>query len=134
MARRLVVTVCLREGGVVVLPVERGERARRLNAPAILGIFKTLVQRRGLGDRVQVREACAGGCNSSGPNVSVAIYPRPAAGERIDQIAVAWKTYVYSLPALDSLAQVIEENLDEPPASRDTPPVRSTPPRSRPAC
>ncbi len=134
MARRLVVTVCLRESGVVVLPIERGERARRLDAPTILGTFKALVLRRGLGDRVQVREACAGGCNGTGPNVGVTIYPRPAAGERIDQIAVAWKTYVYSLPALDCLAQVIEENLDEPPASRDTPPVRSARPRRRPAC
>jgi hypothetical protein len=87
-----------------------------------------------VGDRVQVREACAGGCSGAGPNVSVAMYSMPAAGERADQVAVGWKTYVYSLPTLDCLAQVIEENLDEPREPRDRPPVRSARPRRRPAC
>jgi hypothetical protein len=134
MSRRLFVTVCLREPGVVVLPLELGEHARRLDARAIFRALHALVARRGLGDRVQVREACAGGCNGPGPNVSVAIYPRPAEGEPADHVAVAWRTYVYSLPTLDSLARVIEENLDEPRASRGRSPARSAPPRHPRAC
>jgi len=133
-SRRLVVTVCLREPGAVVLPVEPGDRAGRLDARAIFRALHALVARRGLGDRVQVREACAGGCNGPGPNVSVAIYPRPAEGERADHVAVAWRTYVYSLSTLDSLACVIDENLDEPRAPRGRTPVRSAPPRHPRAC
>ena len=129
--RRLVITVCFREPGVVVLPVERGGRARRLDARAVFASLQALVERAGVGDRVQVREACAGGCSGAGSNVSVAMYSMPAGGERADQVAVGWKTYVYSLPTLDCLAQVIAENLDEP---RDRPPVRSARPQRRPAC
>ena len=114
MTRRLVVTVCLRERGVVVLPVERGGRARRLDAGAVLAELEALVARRGLGDRVRVREACAGGCSSPGPNVDVRVYAVAPPGERADQVAVGWKTYVYSLPALDCLAAVIEQSLDAP--------------------
>jgi hypothetical protein len=117
MARRLVITVCYREPGVVVLPVEHGDRACRLDARAIVKQLLALAERQGLADRVRVREGCAGGCSGAGPNVSVAIHPLPAPGERSDQIAVGWKTYVYSLPALDCLARVIDENLDEPRAS-----------------
>jgi hypothetical protein len=117
MARRLVITVCYREPGVVVLPVEHGDRACRLDARAIVKQLLALAERQGLADRVRVREGCAGGCSGTGPNVSVAIHPLPAPGERSDQIAVGWKTYVYSLPALDCLARVIDENLDEPRAS-----------------
>jgi hypothetical protein len=134
VARRLVVTVCLRETGVVVLPVERGERARRLDARAIYAALHALVARADVGDRVLVREACAGGCGGPGPNVSVAIYPIPAPGERADHVAVAWKTYVYSLPTLACLAQVIEENLDEPAAPPHRRPVRSGPRSRPPAC
>ena len=117
MSRRLVITVCYREPGVVVLPVEHGDRACRLDARAIVTQLLALAERQGLADRVRVREGCAGGCSGAGPNVSVAIHPLPAPGERSDQIAVGWKTYVYSLPALDCLARVIDENLDEPRAS-----------------
>jgi hypothetical protein len=117
MARRLVITVCFREPGVVALPVEHGDRACRLDARAIVKQLLTLAERQGVADRVRVREGCAGGCSGAGPNVSVAIHPLPAPGERSDQIAVGWKTYVYSLPALDCLARVIDENLDEPRAS-----------------
>ena len=134
MPRRLVITVCFREAGVVVLPVERGERPRRLNARAIYGALNAVIARAGVGDRVWVREACAGGCSGTGPNVSVAMYSRPAPGERVDQVAVGWKTYVYSLPTLDCLAQVIEDNLDEPSAPPRTRPVPSAPPRRPPAC
>ena len=118
MPRRLVISVCFREPGVVVLPVRRGERARRLDARGIFDALQALVARRGLGDRVRVREACAGGCSGSGPNVSVARYSLPAPGERADHVAVGWRTYVYSLPALACLAQVIEDNLDEPRRAR----------------
>jgi hypothetical protein len=118
MARRLVVTVCPRERGVVVLPVEPRGRACRLDAPAIVRHLHALIGERNLADRVCVREACAGGCTGAGPNIGVAIYPMPAPGERVDQIAIGWKTYVYSLPTLDCLAQVIEENLGEARASR----------------
>jgi hypothetical protein len=130
----LIVTVCPRETGVVVLPVERGGRARRLDAPAIVGRLQALIAERGLADRVHLREACAGGCTGAGPNVGVTIYPQPAPGERADQIAVGWKTYVYSLATLDCLARVIEENLGEPRASRPRPRARSARPPRRPAC
>jgi hypothetical protein len=118
MPRRVVITVCVREPGSVVLPVRRGDRARRLDARAIFDALESLVTRQGLGGRVQVREACAGGCQGPGPNVSVASYSMPAPGARVDHVAVGWKTYVYSLPALACLAQVIEENLDEPRRAR----------------
>ena len=120
MARRLVITVCSRETGVVVLPVERGERASRLDARAVAQRLRAIAERHGVADRVLVRDACAGGCSGRGPNVSVAIYPIPAPGERGDQVAVSWRTYVYTLPTLAYLAQVIEDNLDEPLGLRGT--------------
>ena len=124
--RRLVVTVCPREPGIVVLPVERDGRARRLNAAAIVHDLHELIARRGLGEYVSLREGCAGGCYGNGPNVSVTIYPPARPGERTDGIAVGWKTYVYSLGTLACLAQVIEENLDAPtPVPRDRPRARS---------
>ena len=110
-ARRLVVTICPREPGVVTLPGERGGRAMRLGAAAILKTLRSLVDARGLADRVRFREGCAGGCSADGPNVSVEIFPVPAPGEPPDNVAVGWKTYVYSLASLDCLATVIEENL-----------------------
>ena len=110
-ARRLVITVCRRERGVVVLPVERGARATRLDAAAIHVALQALVVARGLAERVQVRDGCAGGCWSAGPNVDVRVYAETAADERADHVALGWKTYVYSLPTLASLADVIDENL-----------------------
>lgn len=109
--RRLVITVCPRERGVVVIPITRGERAVRLDAPAILQHLSALVAERGLGERVRLREGCAGGCSGSGPNVSVEIFPLARPGEREDHVAVDWKTYVYSLGTLDCLAAVIDDNL-----------------------
>jgi hypothetical protein len=110
-ARRIVITVCPREHGVVVLPITRGARAIRMNAEAILRHLAELVAERGLGERVRLREGCAGGCSGAGPNVSVEIFPLGRPGEREDHVAVDWKTYVYSLGSLDCLAAVIEENV-----------------------
>lgn len=109
--RRLVVTVCPREPGVVVLPVERGGRAARLDAVAILDRLRALAAARKFEDRVRFREGCAGGCSSAGPNVSVEIFPVTPPGERPDHVAIGWKTYVYSLPTLDCLATILDENL-----------------------
>jgi len=111
--RRLVITVCPREPGVVVLPIERGGRAQRLDAAGVLTALERIVARRGLGARVEFRQSCAGGCGADGPNVDVTIYPATAENARPDHVAIAWKTYVYSLATLDCLATVIEENLDE---------------------
>jgi hypothetical protein len=113
--RRIVITVCPRERGVVVLPITRGGRAVRLNAEGILQYFAELVAERGLGERVRLREGCAGGCSGTGPNVSVEIFPLGLPGEREDHVAVDWKTYVYSIGSLDCLAAVIEENLGRSP-------------------
>jgi hypothetical protein len=109
--RRLVITVCPREPGVVTLPVARGGRTVRLNAAAILKSLRELVAERGLDERVRLREGCAGGCSGPGPNVSVEIFPLARPGEREDHVAVDWKTYVYSLGTLECLAAVIEDNL-----------------------
>ncbi|MBM4441333.1 MAG: hypothetical protein FJ027_13025 [Candidatus Rokubacteria bacterium] len=111
MTRRIVVTVCPRESGVVVMPVERGGRRRRLSAAAILAELQGLVARRGLEAHVRVRDACAGGCNFPGPNVSVTVHPPVRPGEAPDHVAIAWKSYVGSLRALDCLARVIDDNL-----------------------
>jgi len=43
--------------------------------------------------------------------VSVEIFAAPPPGARPDSVAVGWKTYVYSLPALDCLATILDENL-----------------------
>jgi hypothetical protein len=110
-ARRLVITVCPREPGVVTLPIARGGRAVRLSAAAILRYLRELVAERGLAERVRLREGCAGGCSGPGPNVSVEIFPLTRPGEREDHVAVDWKTYVYSLASLECLAAVLEENL-----------------------
>jgi hypothetical protein len=116
--KRLVISVCPREGGRVVLPVERGGRARRLDAGAILRHLEALVARRGLAEHVRIRDACAGGCGLRGPNVTVTIYPPLRPGERPDHVAVGWKTYVASLTALDCLARVIDDNLRGRPVRR----------------
>ncbi len=62
MLRRLVITVCPHEPGVVLLPVNRGGRARRLDAPAVAQSLLDLVVARRLDGRVRLREGCAGGC------------------------------------------------------------------------
>ena len=109
--RRLVITVCPREPGVVALPIGRGGQAVRLGAAAILRHLRELVAERALAERVRLREGCAGGCSGPGPNVSVEILPLTRPGEREDHVAVGWKTYVYSLASLDCLATVVDENL-----------------------
>ena len=109
--RRLVITVCPLEPGMVVLPLRRGERRRRLGARAIARHLADLAAERGLSDAVEIRHGCAGGCWLKGPNVSVAIYPATLSGERPDHVAIAWKTYVASLADLDALATILEENL-----------------------
>jgi len=73
--------------------------------------LRELVAARGLEDRVELREGCAGGCGRPGPNVDVTIYPLTGPGEKRSHVAVDWKTYVYSLATLDCLAAVIDENL-----------------------
>ena len=109
--RRLVITVCPRERGVVILPLTRGGRRRRLDAPAVAHHLAALATARGVADFVDVREACAGGCALAGPNVSVTIHPATAPGVRPDHVAIGWKTYVTSLGDLAALATVLDENL-----------------------
>jgi hypothetical protein len=125
--RRLVISVCGRERGTAVLPIERGLPARRLDATAIRRELQGLVARRGLSEQVTLCDACAGGCHGAGPNVSVTVYPVPPPGERPSHVAVGWKTYVTSLASLDCLARIIDENLGQgnPPAtSRGRPRAR----------
>jgi hypothetical protein len=111
VTRRLLICVCLRETGTVLLPVERGGRARRLDAAGITRQLEALVARRGLTESVRISDACAGGCSMRGPNVTVTIYPAPRPGERPDHVSIGWKTYVASLGSLDCLARVIDDNL-----------------------
>lgn len=93
------------------LPVTAGRPPVPMDAQAIRQHLNELIAARELADRVRVRDACAGGCGGNGPNVSVSIYPAPRPGDRPDGIAIAWKTYVYSLSTLRCLAAVIDENL-----------------------
>ena len=117
-ARRLIVTICQRECGVVSLPIERGGRTESMDAVALSGHLEALVARRGLGHRVRIQNACAGGCAAAGPNVSVRILAMPAPGEAPDDVAVGWRTYIASLDTLDCLAQVLDDNLGDPPRRR----------------
>ena len=94
------------------LPIERGSARRRVDAAAIVRELTALVARRGLERVVRVQSGCAG----AGPNVDVRIHA-PADG-RADDVAVGWKTYVYSLSTLRSLADVIDENLPGARATR----------------
>lgn len=109
--RRLLITVCPREAGRIVLPVERDGPRRRLDARAVARALRTLVTERGLTIAVRVDEGCAGGCHGRGPNVSVTTYPPQRPGERPDSIAIAWRSYAGSLGALPCLANVIDQNL-----------------------
>ena len=109
--RRLTISICPRESGEVALPIERGGRARRLDAAGVLDALRGLVAARRLEDRVTFREGCAGGCGRPGPNVDVTIHLAPPPGQKPDHVALGWKTYVYSLASLDCLATVIDENL-----------------------
>ncbi len=103
--------MCSLESGLVRLPVKVGLPVVPMDARAIRHHLDELVQSRGLTDLVRIRDACAGGCGSKGPNISVTIYPAPRPGDPPNEIAIAWKTYVYSLPSLTSLAAVIDNNL-----------------------
>ena len=108
---RLIVTVCPREPGVVMLAPERGDRRRRLDAVGIASALETLVQERGQANRVVIRRACAGGCSLPGPNVSVALLPDRRPGEPPDNVAVRWRSYVGVLDSLECLAAVVDDNL-----------------------
>jgi hypothetical protein len=112
--RRLVITVCPIEAGMVTLPIVRGKPSRRLDARAVVGALRDLVTARRLEERVQVREGCAGGCGRNGPNIDVTVYPIAQPGQKASHVAIGWKTYVYSLASLDCLASVIEDNLRPP--------------------
>jgi hypothetical protein len=127
---RLVVTVCPREPGVVRLPVKPGAQARRLDAASILRHLARLVQERGLAARVRLQVGCAGGCGGPGPNVSVTIYPATRPNHREDHVATAWKTYVYSLPTLTSLAAILDDNLKPKPAVGSAAAWRESPVRA----
>jgi hypothetical protein len=111
MNRLLEITVCFREQGSVVLAVERGGRRRRMDARALAAHLERLIARRGLAGTVWISEGCAGGCSRNGPNVNVDIFLKAPPGEEQDRIAVARRSYVYSLPALRWLGQIIDENL-----------------------
>ena len=114
VTRRLVITVCPREPGSVTLPVRAGEASRPLDAAALTRALAELVAQRGLEERVTLRKGCAGGCGQVGPNVGVTIHPATRPGARPDHVAIAWKTYVYSLATLDCLAAIIDDNLYAP--------------------
>jgi hypothetical protein len=109
--RRLIITVCPREPGTVRLPLSPGRPLRRFDATAIARELVALARARGLSDRVEVREGCAGGCQRPGPNVDVAILALPQPGGRPDHVAVGRKSYVYSLTSLDYLARILDDNL-----------------------
>jgi len=109
--RRLIITVCPKERGTVVIPVERGGSRRRLDAPALLRELQAMVARRKLDAVVRVREGCAGGCQGRGPNVSLTVHAMPVPGERPDNVAIGWRTYVGSLAGVPSLQAIIDENL-----------------------
>lgn len=109
--RQLVITVCSREPGTVLLPVRRGMRPRRMDARTLARQLEALVATGRLERWVRVREGCAGGCWSPGPNVGVTIYPASGAEDRADHVAIGWRTYVYSLATLDCLSRIIDDNL-----------------------
>lgn len=94
-----------------MLPVERGGPRRRLDARAVLRELQALVARRNLEAVVRVREGCAGGCHGRGPNVSLTIHAMPAPGERPDNVAIGWRTYVGSVGDLAALRVILDENL-----------------------
>ena len=109
--RRIIITVCPKETGTALLSLERGGSRKRLDAHAILRALQALVARRNLDGAVLVREGCAGGCHGRGPNVSLTVHTRPAPGERPDNIAIGWRTYVGALANLPSLQAIIDDNL-----------------------
>jgi hypothetical protein len=111
MARRLVITVCPHERGVVTLAVDHGAPTRPLDAEAMMQALRDLVTARRLGELVRLREGCAGGCGRAGPNVDVRIHAAPRPGEAPDEVAIGWKTYVYSLASIDCVSRIIDDNL-----------------------
>ena len=133
MKRLLEITVCPLESGSVVLPLKRGGHPERMDARAIRKHLERLIQRRGLAGTVWLREDCAGGCHRAGPNVNVDVFVKAPPGEEQDHIAVESKSYVYSLPSVDCLVQIIDENL-RPARSRRTRAARSERRRRPPPC
>lgn len=133
MKRLLEITVCPMESGIVLLPVERGRRPEAMDARAIATHLRRLIRRRGLAGTVWVREDCAGGCSRAGPNVNVDAFAKAPPGEEQDHVAIAGRSYVYSLQALDCLARIINENLT-PAAPRGRRAGRSGPRGRRSRC
>lgn len=129
MKRLLEITVCRRETGSVVLPLERGGRPERMDARALSKHLERLIGWRGLRGTVWLREDCAGGCHREGPNVNVDVFVKAPPGVEQDHVAVEAKSYVYTLPSLSCLAQIIDENL-RPGKPRGTRAARSA--RRRP--
>lgn len=115
MRRRLVITVCPREPGTVLLPLEPGGRRHRFDAPAILAALQALVSARGLEERVTLAgRAARAGATAAAPTSLVDIHVEAAPGRRQDHVAVGWKTYVYSIGRLDCLATIVDESLTTP--------------------
>ena len=117
----------------MALPVEPGGRPQRMDARAIRKHLERLIQRRGLAGTVWLREDCTGGCHRAGPNVNVDVFLKAPPGEEQDHVAVESKSYVYSLPSLPWLAQIIDENL-RPGRSRGTRAAPSGRRRRPPPC
>ncbi len=111
MKRLLEITVCPKERGTVLLPVEPGRRPQRMDCRAIVRKLATLIAQRRLRGTVWILEGCAGGCHRCGPNVNVDVFAKAPPGVEQDHIAVAGRSYVYSLPSLPCLAEIIDENL-----------------------
>ena len=111
MDRLLEITVCPRERGYVVLPLEGRGRPERMDARAIRKCLERLIRRRNLTGTVWLREDCAGGCDRAGPNVNVDVFLKAPPGVEQDHVAVETRSYVYSLASLRCLAQVIDANL-----------------------
>jgi hypothetical protein len=122
---RATITVCPREPGVVSLALERGDRARRLDAAGVAAGLESLIRARGLTGRVVLQRACAGGCSLPGPNVSVTLFPEPWPGERADHVAVGWRSYVGTLQTLPCLATVIDDNVSPPGGTESVRPAAS---------
>src|SRR2546430_9740279 len=96
--RRLVVTVCPRERGAVVLPLERGGRAARLDAAGVLAPLRALVARRGVDDRGHLRDGRAGGCWAAGPHLDGRRFAAAKPRRRPPPPAPGLETHAYSPP------------------------------------
>ena len=133
-ARRLVITVCPRELGVVTLPVARGGRAVKLSAAAILRHLAELVTERGSPSACGCARAAPAAARDPVPTYRSRSFRSRAPASAMDHVAVAWKTYVYSLASLECWPPSSRRNLRQPErlnCSRGTPWTRSSVPSSR---